>query len=408
MMAAVGLTVWAPSAEALENNGGYTISDVTVRQRWPWSRKVDIDFYLAKPEGGSSSQAVAIGLVASNGADEVTISDASLDGDYDYMLPEGCRRIVWDPTVDHSGSSFSQLKFFLSVTSTNPVQSYMVADLASGDIQYKGLSFTNQVNADMYKTDKLVLRRITAGNFTMGDAKVAITLTKHFYAGVFEITQRQYEWIMNNRPSAFTNSVYYAMRPVEKVTYDMVRGTSLGTNWPANNSVDPTSFFGILRERTGKLFDLSTEAQWEYACRAGTTTVFNGGDPAAFVSGDSVDEALDPLARYKKNGGYIDGVTIPTYDVSPVNGTAIVGSYRPNAWGLYDMHGNVYEWVLDWNGTLVADTDPAGPSNLDNKHVFRGGCWYLYPVHSRSAARTADFPSYTTYGLGFRVFLTLP
>ncbi len=417
IMAAVGLTVWAPSAEALDNGGGYTISDLTVRQRWPWSRKVDIDFYLAKPEEVSSSQAVAIGLVASNGVDAVTISDASLYGDYDYMLPEGYRRIVWDPTIDHSGKSFSQLKFFLSVTATNIVPSYMVVDLVSGAAEYKGLSFAAEVNTDVYKTDKLALRYIPEGSFIMGEgAKTqTVTLTKSFYAGVFEVTQRQWELVMGigTKPSYFTSD--YAARPLEQRSYEDIRGASnnlpSSVNWPGTGSgVLLASFVGLLRAKTGLTdFDLPTEAQWEYLCRSGTQTYYSDG--VAGTPNGTSNVQMDVLGRYKYDGGYLaDGVTAPAQSCGPTNGTAVVGSYQANAWGLYDTHGNVWEWCLDWytNSLGTASvTDPAGAVSGSHR-VFRGGSWLDAASTCRSTYRNFDSPSYWSRSRGFRLVRTLP
>ena len=177
------------------------------------------------------------------------------------------------------------------------------------------------------------------------------------------MTQRQYELIAGDNPSVYKGDA----RPVERVSYDMLRGNNKGTEWPTGYEVDGTSFFGKLRAKTGLVLDLPTEAQWEYACRAGTTTDLNSGRD---LSDKRECEEMAEVGRYSYNrddgkGGYTDAHTT-------------VGSYFPNAWGLYDMHGNVFEWCLDWfQDDLGEDpaTEPHGP-NWRPYRAVRGGCWY--------------------------------
>jgi formylglycine-generating enzyme required for sulfatase activity len=209
---------------------------------------------------------------------------------------------------------------------------------------------------DEYKTDKLVLRRIEPGNFFMGsphdgmvkklgETRRKVTLNQAFYIGVFEVTQRQWELVMGNRPSFFSNSAYYATLPVEQVSYLDIRGSGDGANWPAYNNVDATSFMGKMRAQTGNAFDLPTEAQWEYAGRAGTLSSTASSTASIYESkGDK-----DKMAWYKDTAS---GKTHP------------VGQKKANAWGLYDMHGNVWDLCLDWHGTYPGTvTDPRGSSS---------------------------------------------
>ena len=140
---------------------------------------------------------------------------------------------------------------------------------------------------------------------------------------LFETTQNQWELVTGTNPSY--NKKEYAdadspIRPVERASYNAIRGLDKGKNWPQTNEVDETSFLGLLRQKTQVQFDLPTEAQWEYVCRAGTTTTYNLGN------------ALEDLQRagwYLGNAGRT---------------TCVVGGKTPNAWGFYDMHGNVWEW----------------------------------------------------------------
>ena len=283
------------------------------------------------------------------------------------------------------------------------LQSYLVIDLSGGPnaASYPVSNLTDIPSGgwtDEYKTTKLVLRRIDPGTFTMGaptgeagrtdsdETPHQVTLTHSYYIGIFELTQRQWELVMGNRPSGFSNTVCYATRPVENVSYNQIRGADLGKWWPQMNAVDETSFMGKLRAKTGRLFDLPTEAQWEYACRAGTTTALNSGKNLLAAYG--VDANMAEVGRYYYNSGRYDN----SYDYngsSDETGTAKVGSYLPNAWGLYDMHGNVVEACLDWYsaGYSNAVTDPVG-SDTGTDRSERGGNWGNYSLHCRSGHKS--------------------
>jgi formylglycine-generating enzyme required for sulfatase activity len=143
---------------------------------------------------------------------------------------------------------------------------------------------------------------------------------------------------------------------------------------------------GRLRARTGKAFDLPTESQWEYAGRAGTTTALNSGkNLTAIESCPNMSE----VGRYWYNGG--SGYT-QNGDTSVA--TAKVGSYLPNAWGLYDIHGNVWEWCLDWF-----------PGYEGSSRVGRGGSWGYYAGYCRVAFRYYSYPDLASDDIGFRVAL---
>ena len=226
---------------------------------------------------------------------------------------------------------------------------------------------------DEYKTKKLVLRRIEPGKFKM-QGKYEVTLTKPFYCGIFEVTQKQYRQVTGSNHSRFNDD----MRPVEMVSWNTIRGDSATYNWPSSANVDPSSFMGKIQARTGLKFDLPTEAQWEYACRAGSEGDFGG------------TGRIDDMGWHKDNSG---GTTHP------------VGQKQANAWGLYDMHGNVGEWCLDWYGNLSGDeTDPSG-SFSGSRRVQRGGCWcerYANNCTSSSRYLKAD-PSFNSSHVGFRL-----
>jgi formylglycine-generating enzyme required for sulfatase activity len=288
---------------------------------------------------------------------------------------------------------------------------YLVIDLSAGpDATAYPVSFLPAAPTggwtDEYKTTKLVLRRVPAGVFTMGspanelerqvdETQHRVTITRDFYVGVFEVTQKQWERVMGTWPGFFEAVAHRDARPVEEVSYNTIRGAGAGSGWPANNQVDPNSFMGRLRARTGRALDLPTEAQWEYACRAGTTSALNSGKN---LTDASECPNLAQVGRYWYNGG----IGFSTLS-DPSKGTAKAGSHLPNNWGLYDFHGNVWEWCLDWYGDYPgAATDPRGPAG-DTYRVIRGGGWHHASNACRSAYRDKDPPDYQRYYTGFRV-----
>ncbi len=207
--------------------------------------------------------------------------------------------------------------------------------------------------------------RCEPGRFTMGSPQHSdnppheVTLTRGFLLQKTPVTQAQWVAVMGSNPSNFAGN---DLRPVEQVSWE-----------------DAQTFLSMLNQQTGKVFRLPTEAEWEYACRAGTTGDYAGN--------------LDDLAWYDDNSG---GTTQP------------VATRLPNPWGLYDMHGNVWEWCQDWYGALTASPvpDPTGPSSGSNR-VLRGGSWYNDAYNARSATRHGGAPFVRIYIAGFRLARTL-
>lgn len=293
---------------------------------------------------------------------------------------------------------------------------YLVVDLAKGkDADKYPVSYLVDMPKSGWagedKTDKLVLRRIEPGKFNMGspedevghganEKQHEVTLTKTFFIGVFEVTQKQWERVMGDRPSQFKNADCRGSRPVEGVSYENIRGADNGANWPVANGVDETSFMGQLRAKTGLAFDLPTESQWEYACRAGTDTSLNSGKN---LTTKYECPNFAKVGRCKNNSG-AGGAK----DESADTGTAEVGSYQPNAWGVYDLHGNVWEWCLDWKGDYQGTArDPRGVQT-GTERIARGGGFDCRPGGCRSASRGAGSPDKRVGNFGFRVALTLP
>jgi formylglycine-generating enzyme required for sulfatase activity len=218
------------------------------------------------------------------------------------------------------------------------------------------------------------LKLIPPGTFTMGQAggdkdetPHEVTLTKPFYMGVYEVTNAQWKRVMGSEPSNWKDDD----RPVEQVSWD-----------DANEFCRRLSALPE-EKRAGRVYRLPTEAEWEYACRAGTTTKWSFGD----------DES--GLGDYAWFGGNSGSQTHP------------VGKKKPNAWGLFDMHGNVWEWCSDWSGDYAkgAVTDPQGPSG-GSLRVNRGGSWRRTAGNCRSAFRGRYAPSLRFVSLGFRLALS--
>ncbi len=246
----------------------------------------------------------------------------------------------------------------------------------------------------------MTLVEIPAGRFTMGSPaseperesdegpRREVTISKAFWLGQTEVTQAQWAAVMGTNPSEFKGNPNH---PVERVSWE-----------------DAQAFCRKLSEKTGKKFRLPTEAEWEYACRAGTMTAYSFGNDAGrlgehawFVdnSGRSSLDAAAIWAEDRENYGkrLLDNGCM----------THAVATRKANAWGLYDMHGNVWEWCSDWYGAYAggAQTDPTGPRSGDRR-VLRGGGWYDHSQLSRVAYRAVGAPVARSDSFGFRVALT--
>jgi eukaryotic-like serine/threonine-protein kinase len=224
-----------------------------------------------------------------------------------------------------------------------------------------------------------------AGSFTMGspsretkrqddEDQVRVTISKGFLLGKYEVTQKEWESVMGSNPSNFKG----ARLPVEKVRWE-----------------EATKFcrkFTEQERRAGRLgakemYRLPTEAEWEYGCRAGTTSPFSYG--SSLSSREANFNVNYPYGGASK-GAYLEK-------------TANVGSYKGNAWGLHDMHGNVWEWCQDWYGeNLPGGTDPS-VAFTGWPAVLRGGGWFNLAQFCRSAYRFWNTPSLRLDVLGFRV-----
>ena len=343
------------------------------------------------------------------------------------MLALGCRL----NGLEHQDCSTESLLEQQCIPDNPP--RYLIIDLSGGptaaNYPYRFSEEPPDLSRNACRTHELWLRRIPAGTFVMGSPKDEaseygrprigetrhlVTLTHGFYIGVFEITQYQWKQIMGKFPSLNAwkeaDGILDDDRPnqgndtgpVLRISYLNIRGNAKGTKWPSGGHVvDDDSFMGMLRAKTGLEFDLPTEAQWEYACRAGTSTAFNSGK--GLVNEKGKDANLDELGRYRYNN-------VPGQDWN----IAEVGSYQPNAWGLYDMHGNVSEWCLDWCDSLYTSReyferkDPVGIDKFHYCRIVRGGGYWSESVLCRSAVKLAVDPSGHQNDLGFRIVWNVP
>ena len=388
---------------------------------------------------------------------KVTSADADGSGDY---------TIVWRPIdtwKDDQGNCLNVedgcAKAVVTAWALDNTPDYMVVDISTGtqpDTQryYPAVEFLPGsepgqrgaiTNNPIYKTSKLVMRKIMAKDieWTMGSSSQEtdrhkygrentrqLSLTNNYYIAVFETTQAQWSLVSSKRPnpSYFNNAAYKAYRPVEQVCYNEIRMADDSTSanggaeeWPGRPY--PGSFLALLSDRTGIDFDLPTEAQWAFAARAGHGSPF-WNDGSAILGGKN-DANLSLLGRYVYNGGWLDSATtVSAQNCDTANGTAAVGSYPPNSWGLYDMHGNVCEWCIDWfRNVLTAENGYYPPDDhgtpiakeyrdYDGRAV-RGGSFggltadardsFGNAGNCRPAYRQQKGPQYRESYVGFRV-----
>ena len=429
------------------------VSNVTMTQN-DGNRKVTITYEL------SEDAVVTLDILTNSTANAAT-GWASIGGEHicnakgdvwKKVEATGTHTITWQPTeswFDGNGDGFKVedgcAKAVVSAWPLDNTPDYMVVDISAvaqpntqryyprvdflpgSELGQKGAVTNNPA----YKTSMLVMRKIMAKDitWTMGstaaetqrnatrEATHQVTLTNNFYIGVFEVTQSQWAEIKTDHtfPSYFNNESCRATRPVENVSYHEIRNSNNNTerknyDWPANPHTG--SFIGLLRAKTGIDFDLPGEAQWEFAARAGNGSP-NRGDGSAILNVNE-DTNLARLGRWWFNGGYVDD-TAPSADVGLEHGTASVGSYAPNDWGLYDVFGNVWEFCLDrweenisnYGGRINVNLEAPGSTisgTSTSYHVTRGGGYSSDAKSCRPAHR--DGGTSANKAVGFRVACT--
>ena len=318
----------------------------------------------------------------------------------------------WLPKKACPGRTFAAGTLRAEVTAwpTNTPPDYMVVNLCEGQNVVRWYASTNALPGGPgnpeYKTTKMVMRKIPAKNVvwmmgspgkltdtdnkTVNEPAHKVMFSEDYYMGIYEVTQSQYTNMGGVNVSLYTNEVDAAYRPAERISYKVLRGTGAGYYWPQNaHAVAPSSPLAKLRIRSGIAdMDLPTEAQWEYACRAGSS---------GLLPDSSLEFTAENVYKYATTSTSRE-TAVNTYDPAgnKINGRpTVVGSKLPNNWGIYDMLGNVWEYCLDQMGaTTQADrdylgsfhesltegwengavtVDPLGATNKSNRICKRGG-----------------------------------
>ena len=371
---------------------GVTLSVGQVRQRYPWNGLVDIDYTIGYGAGEKlgPDDNLEVVLIDKSATPAVTNRAVCF---LQVPLPTdaGTHRITWDANADGVKGNFEQAEIQVKVV--HYPATYMVIDVSGGSATnaypvdfVTGVS-AESFNTDEYKKNKIVLRRIHQGSYVAGspsdeagrnpvnqgdETQHRVTISKPFYIGVFEVTAKQYKNVVGSYPTKTSTDNF----PAGGVSWNDAK-SFIGKLGPKCRAKDANGQYTVALSG----FDLPTEFQWEYACRAGMTKAFNGSDDFDNTSQNAQKEQLALLGRYKPTSTSTKDILDP------------VGTYQPNAWGLYDMHGNVWEQCRDYYKAVVAspnqhDVDPEVTVATGTDYVKRGGSCNATVEVCRSALRS--------------------
>ncbi len=356
------------------------VSNVRARQLVDGTRRVEVLYDLTgAPAGGAT---VSVAFSATGGAPySIAPAAAALSGHVGAGIANGAdRRILWDCALTLPAETYGTT-YRAAVTAADPGGGPPITVTLPGGVP-------------------LVMVPIPAGSFTMGSPdgergrytgegpQHQVTITQPFYLGRTEVTQAQWQAVMGTAmPTDCGSYGTGADYPVYCVSWNDICGGTTGS------SGTPASFIGKLNaQQSSTKFRLPTEAEWEYAARAGTAGPFSF-DTSANPNWDTWCGSFPQADPYM----WWCGNNTP-YGAKPV------GQKLANPWGLFDMHGNLWEWVSDWYGSYSssAQFDPQGPGS-GSYRVIRGGSWYNYAHSCRSAYRDLNWPGNRYGGAGFRL-----
>ena len=338
------------------------------------------------------------------------------------------RKIEWKPDYTKVGASLgtANVRPILTSWPTDDPPDYMVVDLAETSTdRVRYYATTNAFPGGLfdnvaYRTTLLVLRKVPAKGVTWTMGSVSedgrnpdaasgtdpektheVVFDSNYWMAIFPTTQGQWAMIKGTERGATHTEEPRLLRPMDSISYCQVRENTSKTEnstyqYPAGPH--PDSFLGVLRRRTGLDFDLPSDAEWEYACRAGHGEGL-WGNGKVYENRNSRDDRVPGCYKYNQ----------PTTTAT----TAPVGSYEPNSWGIYDMHGNVFEWCLDWykvditalGGVINTASGNIYNSNGAKMRIRRGGNYGLPVTFLRSACRYWDPSTSDNQANGFRVKL---
>ena len=422
------------------------VSDVVLRQ--VSKRSVRVSY-------GIDGEAIVTMRLLTNGAPVAAECLWNVTGDVNRKVAAGSHEIVWNPQEAIPSAVLENAQAELTVWDVEVPPTWCGVDLREGSAatSYPVSYYATEADVpfgptnDCWKEDRLLLRKVgptDGAGFPMGavagkvgecyhrpDVEMGMTvwLTKPVWIGIYEVTQGQWLKVMGGTNPTLAKhqtdprGTGGVRRPVDNVTLVNIRGNA---DWPTDKSVASESFAGQLRQKTGLAFDLPTEAQWEYAARAGQDIAFIPypfdyfNEPRAFKDHNGVDHpklwgltnqwADLPPARYAGNRNTLG-----------FDGTADVGTYVANAWGFYDMVGNVWEHCLDHyianRQALSSQIDPEGPTAAEagtTGRLIRGGsfCEPILTTEQAACRTAARYPMAHGGGVnksgnvGFRIAMT--
>jgi len=334
------------------------------------------------------------------------------------LVPAGSHAIEWQARRSWPNQRFETPAFSVKLTAWAADNLPDVMDI---DLETKAVAYYPSVDSlpggglanNKYRTTHLVMKKVRAAGqtFHMGsptdestyrnsnETLHAAALTNDYYLAIYETTRKQFALMgCEVHPTYGAQDTPYTgddpdQAPIGRILYNNLRGSvGDGIDWPSTGST-VGGYLATIRAATGLDLDLPTEAQWEFACRAGTTTaIYTGkGNTAEWNNSD-----VEPIAWFSGTSGNI---------------VHAVGGKQPNGWGFYDMYGNVWEWCLDWyaayDTSVSPVVEPEGPSS-GTERVLRSSWWQEGSKRMRSAARAGQAPGTGDTKYGFRLCLTLP